>query len=391
MAYGSRRGKGSIIRNLRVQKSLSPKGVAKSAGVTLSVFKKAENGKDNILGEYAQKIADALGEPIDYLFGPPTERSESIATSSAVEFMILPDQSSAERETIERLKGNVFKTAVLVDFTPHLDRGFLSHLIETPGNSGLGIKQIKLIFGSVAEAIRLESQRQAHLLSYNLRDLDTDFPTALKAGEGKLTGDANNKATEFPDACLDDVERTIMVIHHNLPTSFRGFRIDDEVVCLGWSVWLPTFNDCNKKNIDNRLISHIDSKYNMGIGAITDRLTMNGGKMPHVLAFNQGTKSRQSPYMTLSAMFNDYVEAISHYWDLHHGRELKPPQTRHPDLSLQHPDLSIFPNGIVPNPTAGVKRIDPRSEGFWSRVTDNRGGAGEKLQGMKTRRNRKDV
>jgi transcriptional regulator with XRE-family HTH domain len=337
-----------IVRERREAMGLTPGQLAAKAELSLRTISKAEAG-----GRCNLDTLKRLAEALDSSIADISYREDRPSEPTAPGVLVLADQARAEGEAIARLKGmarlegRTFETATLVDFTPHVDREFYSALRDEPPD-GLGIQRIELIFGSVAQAIRLESQRQAHLLYHGLEDLSSDFePTT--------------------------------VVHHNLPTSFRGFRIGDEVVCLGWSVWLPSFSDCDEEDRPNGLIKKLNRKYNMNMTAVTDRLAMNGARMPHVLAFNGGPGADPSPYNILSAMFDDYVEAVLRYWDLHCGRDGDPPQATHPD----------FIAFKVENPRPGVKRIDPRSERFWTGGREGRAGGGTQARrGSKPGRNK---
>lgn len=228
--------------------------------------------------------------------------------------MLLPNQKSAEQEVLRRYAGRTFSQATFVLCSPHKSSDFVQDLLDNgsrTGNEspslGVGVKQARLIVSSERACLRLQSQRQANLIYDEVVN--------------RVLTDRNRKRVD--------------VIRTNLPPSLKGFQLDDELVCVGWYLWIPMFTDCDKA--DNRtqgLLNRLRKRFVFPDS--TDRYTLNGHNMPHILAV-----SPSPAFKTLSEVFRLYVEAVREYQR----------------LNGTHPDLKALK---VENPLEGVTRCDPR-------------------------------
>ena len=222
---------------------------------------------------------------------------------------VYADKKDAEKAVVTELSSRQqeYETATVVDYSTHYALDLLRDLVKK-----VKVKTIRVILGSPAEAVRLETQRQAYLIDHMIRDeLGTDYTN-------------------------------VELVRHNLPPSFTGFCVDDVVVCMCPYIWFPTFNDCdNQREETRKLIRELSQDITFPANS-TDRLTVNGHGMPHVVAFNS-LPGTYSPYLELWRKFDLHVRAIREYWE----------------INRDHPDFKAL---NLPNPGLEANRLHPHDK-----------------------------
>jgi hypothetical protein len=185
-----------------------------------------------------------------------------------------------------------------------------------------------------------------------------DFPAELARGRQLLA--RGQKTVTFPDrpaaAAAADDEGTYLVVRHNLPTSFHGFRIDNQVICMGFHVWFPSFKDCVADQVDKVLLRMLKQYFAIAMDGIEgERLVLNGHRMPRLVAFRSEQEPQDPAWEMLSRVWDYYVQSVCHYFDLHCEPAPLAPAIKHPDLMDSRSEI----------PELNERRLDARAEEFW--------------------------
>jgi hypothetical protein len=219
-----------------------------------------------------------------------TQKIEEIKDTldPAVHIEAYKDQSESDEVLKEWVKNNRPRKAIIIDYTSHTIREFLRYLLDNQ-------IQVDLYLQTVQTIKSLGIQRQYGLLLDGLKEIYVEFSEELKNGQMKL-------------------------MYYSVLPSILGVRFDEDILCIGWYVWEPLFDESAVQDEGIRTrIRNLRSRKQ----PLSDRVRIWGHTQPRLIVHKNTPQ-----FEIFNKMFTSQIDHFELYNDINRDSkefdEMKP-------------------------------------------------------------------